>query len=86
MQTLLQDYAGRAEFEALCAKAQESYKRTSENVQLERVMREMYSLLYCLDDLSNRATDNRASQYANAGQMVQNTLEYMLGILNNLQN
>lgn len=78
------NYANRADFEALCETLKEQYKSTSETIQLEKVMREMYTLLYCIDDLGSGASiynTKRASQYANAGTKLADCLEYMQGIL-----
>lgn len=78
MNTLLDNYAGRAEFEALCEKAKQMHDSTTENLQIEKVMERMYDLLYCLDDLSNNTADyHRSCQYSNAGQMLTNCLDYM---------
>lgn len=87
MKELQDNYAGRADFEALCDKTKEMGKNHRDTMELQRVMQDMYALLYCLDDLSNGAnTDRKGSQYANAGQMLINCLDYMRNILaDNLQ-
>lgn len=84
----LQDnYAGRAEFEALCQKAHKMGKLNSETLELESVIRELYFRLYQLDNLGNGTTDTRrSSQYGNAGQMLINCIDYLRGTLESITN
>ncbi len=81
------NYAGRAEFEALCDKIKEMGKLNDETLELEIFIEKVYALLYQLDDLGNGTADNRiSSQYANAGQMLINCINYLRGTLESISN
>lgn len=84
---LQENYAGRAEFEALCDKIKEMGKLNDETLKLEIIIEELYARLYQLDDLGNGTADNRkACVIANAGQMLINCINYLRGTLESIIN